>query len=66
MYYVIQMIHNGIPMKPHVYEDKHKADSYYELLCITHLGNDCEPFTEDEINETLLPKNIQIHRFICS
>lgn len=60
------MIHNGIPMKPHVYEDKHKADSYYELLCITHLGNDCELLTDDQANEILSKQNIQIHRFICS
>lgn len=60
MYYVIQMIHNGIPMKPHVYEDKHKADSYYELLCITHLGNDCELLTDDQANEILSKQNIQI------
>lgn len=60
MYYVIQMIHKGVPMAPHVYEDKHKADSYYELLCITHFGNDCELFTEDQVNEILSKQNIQI------
>lgn len=60
MYYVIQMIYQGVPSKPHVYEDKRKADSYYELLCITHLGNDCEQLTEDQANEILSKQNIQI------